>query len=297
MTGLPFPDMSTPDTPPALVDPRPYWEQRLAEHAGLVGVGYLKLGAAYNRWLYEVRRTVFRRLAAAHRLGGRGQRVLDVGSGTGFYVAEWLATGADEVVASDLTEVAVGRLRQAFPGVAVHQMDIGAPPVPGTPVAEAAGRFDVVSAIDMLFHIVDDGAYGRAISNFATLVRPGGTLVISEMLLHGERATVPHMVSRTRREVEGLLRAAGFDVVDRRPMFVLMNYPLDLTGPLGAVARLAWTAMVAPCALPVVGNGYGWLLGAVLAPLERLLTAGLRGSATTEILVCVKRAEGAARSA
>jgi SAM-dependent methyltransferase len=255
------------------LDVRRYWDMRLAAAPGLKGVGYLRLGRAYNEWMYRVRTDVFRRLLHNWNLSGRALHVLDVGSGTGHYIREWLRSGAARVVGSDFSETALQRLRAEFPGVPIRRLDIGTSELPAS-----LGRYDVVSAFDVLFHIIDDDAYRRAIRNCFHCCRPGGYFVFSELFLR-HRAGVPHMVSRSSAEIADVLRCAGFVVLDRVPMFVLMNYPADA----GALLKLAWSAMVAPATL---SEWAGEFLGRVLTPIERCLVRAVRESPTTEIMLC-----------
>src|SRR5215212_2275578 len=91
-------------------DARDYWEQRLTRDYSLSGVGYAGLGEPFNSWMYRVRRKVFRR-EMRRRLRAPGTiDVLDIGSGTGFYVGLWQELGVRSVTGSDLTEKAVGEL-------------------------------------------------------------------------------------------------------------------------------------------------------------------------------------------
>jgi len=262
-------------------DNRQYWESRLREHYSLAGVGYLRLGRHYNQWMYRVRAAVFDRVVAG--LGFReqavGRSVLDVGSGTGFYVDRWLRLGA-RVTGLDLTDVAVEQLRRGFPQASFLQADIGGPPA-GVPLA--ADSFDAASAFDVLFHIVDDGQYAQAFRNIAALLRPGGWFLWSDNFLRHAAERVTHQASRPLEESVRLVEAAGFEIVERVPMFVLMNYPADTTS---RVARWAWTAMVAPA---VLAEPLGWLLGAMLYPIERGLVRAKRESPSTELMVCRKR--------
>ena len=106
--------MTSPGTP---FDNKEYWESRLREHYSLAGVGYLRLGRRYNEWMYRVRGAVFDRVVARIGTGHagtapwHGTKVLDIGSGTGFYVDRWLRLGAD-VTGLDLTDVAVSELQR-----------------------------------------------------------------------------------------------------------------------------------------------------------------------------------------
>lgn len=277
--------MSLPGTP---FDNKRYWETRLREHYSLAGVGYLRLGRRYNEWMYRVRGEVFDRVieGIAKSEARRGWRVLDVGAGTGFYVDRWLRMGA-EVTGLDLTEVAVRELSRCFPAANFVQADIGEP-LGGRPLGERLlppGSFDAVSAFDVLFHIVDDAAYARAFQNIAALLRPGGWLLWSDNFLRHPTERVAHQVSRSLGESTAAVQAAGFEVIERVPMFVLMNYPADTTSKL---ARWGWTAMVAPAAL---AEPIGWAVGALLYPLEKALVKRLKESPSTELMVCRKLPE------
>jgi SAM-dependent methyltransferase len=274
--------VSLPGTP---FDNKRYWETRLREHYSLAGVGYLRLGRRYNEWMYRIRGEVFERVVEriAKREERSGWRVLDVGAGTGFYVDRWLRMGAT-VTGLDLTEVAVRELSRCFPATNFVQADIGGPLGRG-PLGEMLlppGSFDAVSAFDVLFHIVDDAAYGRAFQNIAALLRPGGWFLWSDNFLRHPTERVAHQVSRTLGESTAAVEAAGFELIERVPMFVLMNYPADTTSKL---ARWAWTAMVAPAA---VAEPIGWAVGALLYPLEKALVRRLRESPSTELMLCRK---------
>lgn len=264
-------------------DPRQYWESRLREHYSLAGVGYLRLGRRYNAWMYRVRRAVFDRMlertASLAAVDWNGKAVLDVGSGTGFYVERWLRAGA-RATGVDLTDVAVEQLGRAFPEARFVRADIGGA-LADIPLA--AGSFDAVSAMDVLFHIVDDAAYTRAFRNLAALLKPGGWLLWSDNFLRHRAERVAHQASRPLAESTRAVDAAGFRIVERVPMFVLMNYPADTRSRL---ARWLWTAMVAPAA---VAEPLGWALGALLYPVERALVRWTRESPTTELMLCQKR--------
>jgi SAM-dependent methyltransferase len=260
---------------------REYWEDRLRANYSLEGVGYLRLGRRFNEWMYRIRGEVFDRVVAELPLEReRPLRVLDIGAGTGFYVARWLARGA-EVTGVDLTEVAVENLRGRFPAGRFLQADIGAEL--GPPLGAESGTFDVVSAFDVLFHIVDDEQYARALDNVARLLRPGGWFLWSDNFIHQPTVRVRHQVSRSLAESTAALERAGLEVRERVPMFVLMNYPAD-TG--SRLVRWAWTAMMSPA---ILSDRLGGLLGAILFPLERRLVRAGRESPSTELMICRRR--------
>ena len=261
---------------------RDYWQSRLSQAYSLQGVGYQRLGRSFNQWMYKVRARVFSRLARRLGVDWRRATVLDVGSGPGFYVEQWHALGVPKVVGVDITSKAVEELRQKYPGDDFIEADVGSIDGLRAGHGPAPAGFTAASAMDVLFHIVDDEAYRRTFANIASVLAPGGWFLWSDNFLHHDTERVMHQASRSLEESEDAVRAAGFEIVERVPMFVLMNYPTDSTSKL---ARLGWTAMVSPAAL---ADPLGWLVGAALAPIDTWLTSVVKESPTTEIMVCRK---------
>ena len=257
-----------------------YWEDRLKRNAGVRGIGHTDLGARYNLWLYRVRRAVFHRAIYSLQPDWSGIRVLDVGSGTGFYMRLWKGAGVSAVTGSDLTGIAVSRLRETFPAQEILRLDIGAPFSPL--FVEELGRFQAISAYDVLFHIVDDARYERAIQNISALLSPGGVFFFSDLFLHGETLRGEHVVFRTLKDVTRILASAGFEIVHRVPMFVIMAQPLDTSSVTG---RFLWKLLTYPMRKSEV---FGFIVGSVLFPIEMALTRLFRESPTTEIMVCRK---------
>src|SRR5829696_5730512 len=164
--------------------------------------------------MYRVRRHVF--LRTLRPLVTPRMRVLDVGSGTGFYIDRWHELGVSSVTGADLTETAVEQLRRRYPADRFVRFDVteeGAPLEPGS--------FELVSAMDVLFH-----------------------------------------------------------VVERRPMFVLLNAPVD------SRSRLLGTTWHVLSSASARRNVLGAILGAVAYPLELGLLSRVREGPSTELMVC-----------
>lgn len=134
-------------------DPSAYRERRL-QPFDLSVVGHSGLGLRYNRWLYRVRAAVFRRLLRTISLPPDA-RVLDVGSGTGFYIAEWERAGFTDIVGSDLTAIAVERLARRFPGanssagtpLSSHSSSL--PPSMRSPLSASSSTSSMTAAIEL----------------------------------------------------------------------------------------------------------------------------------------------------
>ncbi len=254
-----------------------YWEDRLACDYTLGGVGRLTWGQPFNRWAYRVRRRVFLRLIREQLASFSELVVLDIGSGTGFYIDLWRELGALSITGCDITDFAVGRLRQLFPSHTFHRVDIGAEsePLP-------RGCFDVVSCCDVLFHIVDDARYVRAFQNIYSLLKPGGVLVFTEVFRHEETLRHQHIVHRSIGAIDAALDEAGFETVVRRPLFVLMN---DAVDSRSRILKCCWWCM--RHIIPRM-KWMGVVAGAALYPLELALVRICVESPTTEIMIARK---------
>lgn len=259
------------------VELKDFWERRLESDWTESGVGYKALGRAFNIWIYRVRAEAFRREVATLGLDLPRARVLDVGSGTGFYVHQWRALGAESITGSDLTQAAVDRLRRRFPGDTFLRLDIADP---GDVLDDDS--FDVVSAMDMLFHITDDTRYRAALHHIGRAIKPGGVFVLSENFLHRAEQRSDYQVNHTLTWITGVLDEAGFEVMRRVPMLVLMNAQVDAN----PIWRKLWGGFLRAVTVTEIT---GWLAGALLYPLERRLVRALRESPTTELMICRRR--------
>lgn len=269
-------------------DPASYWESRLDTAWDLGAVGDRTMGNSFNAAMYEVRSRCFRRQVRDLDIPVDRADVLDIGSGTGFYLDLWERLGARSLRGSDLTPTAVTHLTRAHPDIPIHQLDIS----DERSVEPHRESCDVVSAYDVFFHIVDDRSFSAALSNIASLLVPGGALLFSDSLLTGRggrhSTSQDHIVFRRLEDVRGALSAAGLLIVDQRPAFALMNAPVDSESWL----RHAFWSFLSE----VVGRNerVGALAGRLLLPIERRLV-GRPGAPerSVRMFACIRTQESA----
>jgi len=261
--GAPGPTARPGDAPH---DPAAYWSDRLAQSSDLESVGWQGLGESYNRWLYRRRAAVFRAVARHYGWSRRPPAVLEIGPGTGFYVDLWARLGVRELTGIDIAPPAVARLRHRFPRYQFLSGDIG------RPMALPPHAFDVVTAFDVLFHIVEDAAFEQALRSVARALRPGGLALITDLFPPTREICLPHQVSRTAGRYREALAAAGLHVERRRPVFVLMH---PWSEPRSATPRLWWSAVERIAGhIPGAGAPLGATLFAADTALARFAGAG-----------------------
>lgn len=280
---------------PQAYDNRRYWTARFEREFTLAGVGHAGVGLAFNRWAYRVRRAVLLRALRDHHLTLAGATLLELGFGTGFYLDLWRELGAARVLGFDITEIAVHAARERFgppagpPATAnwrFEQADIGAP----LPLHGFAGQCDLVTAFDVLFHLVEDRNWNGALDNLAAALKPGGHAVIFDKFQAVENA-ISHVRRRTAAAYRAALAARGLEVLALRPIFFLMNSPTDLSG-LGKLAfKTSWSLVKLPYKLGRhigLGEVCGAAMGAALYGPELALGRVLASGPSTKLLVVRK---------
>lgn len=102
--------------------------------------------------------------------------VLDIGSGAGHWIDFWLATySASFVCGFDVSKTCAEALRTKYAGmdnVVIMEADISLRGV------FLGRKFDVISAIGVIFHIVDDALWRQALVNMRNLLSDGGVIVV-----------------------------------------------------------------------------------------------------------------------
>ena len=141
------------------------------------------------------------------------------------------------------------------------------------------GRYNVVSAFDVLFHIVDDARYQQALQNIFNALSPRGWFLYSENLVPHE-SRLSHYVSRSETTVLDSLRQNGFEVHSRAPVFFFMNDPVRTRNRIFR----RWYSLLHR----VAGSGemIGGLVGAALYPVELAATRIVKHGPGTEMLLC-----------
>jgi SAM-dependent methyltransferase len=236
--------MAMPDDSP--FDAAVYWEQRLLSHPDVTGVGFLGRSSQMARLQYRQRISQLEAQLRRNGLArGAGYSVLDVGAGTGIWLDFWHRHGARQVAGLDFTQASVDMLKQRFPQDEVVRADLSVSPLP---LAEDA-RFDIISAIDVLHHIVEPAGFRRAIANLARHSAPEGWLITSEPVVEGHgyvppRRPLEHDTIRTLDEYRDVLEANGFVIHAIYPATILLNNPLEAPNRLMYRALSVWWTKV-----------------------------------------------------
>ncbi|HEX9427212.1 MAG TPA: methyltransferase domain-containing protein, partial [Candidatus Polarisedimenticolia bacterium] len=177
---------------------------------------------------------------------------------------------ARSVTGLDLTQRAVEEVSVRFPQHRFFRQDISDPACP------VFGMFDIVTVFDVLFHILDDRAFESSITNVCRQVRPGGLLMITDILSATETIQGLTQLSRPLPVYRRLLERCGMKVVGLHPVFFLMSRAPDLSNAWSRRASSIYWNLI--CGLMGKSPSLGHLIGPVGYLVDRVLQGfGLRG--------------------
>jgi SAM-dependent methyltransferase len=202
---------------PERTDSGNYWDRRLVANLNLRGTGHRAFDLEYNRWMYQAQRDCFESLIERHDVRIAGQRVLDIGSGTGFFVGAYQQHNAAELCGVDISQTSVSFLRRTFPTGHFAVCDISAADF------TFDGPFDVVSAISVLYHIIDDGRFESALNNICRLLTDGGFLFLSDTFRYPLLPTARHARMRPLEHYEAIFEQHGVKTLEILPLYYLLN--------------------------------------------------------------------------
>lgn len=219
------------------LDTRRYWERRLQSNLSLRGTGHRAFGIAYNQVMYQAQTDTLDGLLMRHQITIQNKHILDVGSGTGFFIDYFSNQGARSIVGSDLAATSVEYLHDTFPQFQFVQCDVAEAHLPFTQ------EFDLISCISVLYHVVEDWRFERALHNLCTGITSGGYLLLSDTFRRSQIPTGWHARFRTRKEYEKVLNAHKVELVEIVPMYYFLNRTfIPIIGPklINALGFAKW---------------------------------------------------------
>jgi hypothetical protein len=271
-----------------------YWDSLHGEHpVEFTAVGYAGLGEGFNREAYRhLRLPALRRLLLRNRVTPRA--LLEAGVGIGAYAGLWRELGVEEWVGVNISPRAVAYLRTRFPDGEFHVVDLA------RPEGALEGRCcDLVAAIDVLYHIVDDVQFEAALAWLASRVGEHGYLVVSDVFTDspwGRRFA--HVRRRPMEAYLQILEPCGLRPVDREPVFAILGDPVPDGRGRGKVLFWVWRVLQKSIRMTPEGlrSVYGATVVRVFYPLDQLIRSmtDMRGI-NLEIALFAREASGCSR--
>ena len=229
-----------------------YWERRARRFAtqgeGLAAVCSYGMPEFYNRMIQWTQR----RALTPWLTVSPGMRVLDIGCGVGRW-SRWLAACGAEVTGIDVSPTMIAEARRR-----VHLQGLSARcrfAVQDVEQLDAGGPYDLVLAVTVLQHVLDDERLAAGLARMVHHLAPAGRMLLLEAAPTrlNRRCDSPIFTARTRDHYQALFAAGGLALrsvagVDPAP-FKLWLLPYLRRMP--RLVGIAATAAVSAASLPV----------------------------------------------
>lgn len=185
-----------------------YWDGRHQRQDDLRSGGHIGMDHAANELFYALR--LGRLIDVLGDLTSPREPlfVLDAGCGKGWF-SRAVARFGHRVDAIDASPSAVEDARKAAGGPRYEVSTLSAWSNPWL--------YDVVYAVDVLFHILDDSEWQASLENLASLVRLGGLLVVADEDRAEQRQLGDYIVHRARSDYLAVTDRCGLRHVDFVP--------------------------------------------------------------------------------
>lgn len=257
-----------------------YWNNRYAT-IDTTKSGHIDLPAEYNRWLYRRKQYLLARALAGVGRTLRGANLLEVAAGSGAWMDFWKRQVVARYCGIDLSARAVDALSERFPQHRFIQRDLN-----DLGLVDVVGAgYDCVTAIDVLYYVIDDGRFRSVLADLASVLKSDGLLILHDQFLHGPAQDHGGYIRwRPLDYYETSLREAGFEVLWRKPTFFFMVQAADFSGRAAVVMRWLWNHLVYPAITRAPR-----LAGALGLAVDTSICAMLKNGPSFNVMICRKR--------
>lgn len=154
-----------------------------------------------NREFYAIRFGRLLEIIRRHHLGHRPLQVLDAGCGRGYFTDALYHCG-HEVDGVDFSSFAIAFCKEHRSGRYFC-----------APLEKFRGGtlYDVVIAIDVLFHILDEQTWSSTLANLAALTRRSGSLIVTDVFGDSRLELGDYIVHRTADDYDRALARHDFE--------------------------------------------------------------------------------------
>jgi len=229
-------------------NPKSYWEERLKQNFTLKGVGHISFNENYNRSLYRLKSLALDRAFKTIHLNLRGKSILDLGCGTGFFASYYEDKGINEYMGIDITEISVKNLRKRY----IHNKKLSFLCKDISDLDFLLGKkYDIANAFDVLYHIVDPAKFEAALTNIASVMKPGSYLILTDRLDYLDERVADHVIFRSYRTYDSIFLEIGLKFEKIVPLYCLMNRNSGFS-----ISLARWPGLMFPFDKMMLNIGY-----------------------------------------
>lgn len=199
------------------MDTKKFWEDRLSKGVGIQQTGHRAFSLEYNQLLYKVQADCLDELIQKNHIIAKNASYLDVGCGGGFFIEYFAQKGASPIFGIDITKQSIEHLQSIYPDYSFFESDISASHLP------VNGSFSIITAISVMYHIIDNEKFQIALSNMCSLLQPGGYLILYDTFAKHLSPSPNHVRLRDFSKYKSILESQKVQVLEIKPAYYFLN--------------------------------------------------------------------------
>jgi 2-polyprenyl-3-methyl-5-hydroxy-6-metoxy-1,4-benzoquinol methylase len=194
-----------------------YWNNITKNELSIRTVGNLRFSLHWNKYEYKLRQKMIEKITKHVDLINKS--VLDVGCGSGFWI-NYFSKFTNDITGIDISSNIIKRHKEKFSDRFVFkQVDITRDDL----LKVLKKKFYFINIIDVLFHIVNDNDYKKAINNISQIIKDDGFVLTTDMPIYRKDKSCSHVRYRKENFIMKTFSDNGFKLIDSRAIFFAMG--------------------------------------------------------------------------
>lgn len=262
-------------------DPRKFWNDRY-QTFDITTSGHIDLPYYFNVWMYKLKIAKIKNALFKYidKKRAKNIKLIELGCGTGVYINLWKKYDINELIGVDISSEAIDKLKIEYPEYNFYENDLSSDTM--TKICGESSA-DVITAIGVLVHIVDDELFKKAVINISKIIKDDGIILITEYLCRGTHQDKTYMKIRSLSSYKKIFKDAGLDMIYQKPLYYFMGRPYDTQTKfskyfLNHIYNLNRKLI----------NRFPKTMGLVLYSIDRLITPFLTDGPSEEVLIFKK---------
>jgi SAM-dependent methyltransferase len=197
-----------------------YWAKRYKTDFSFRSSAHISFSWEYNQYVYKAYIRTLKSLMQNNQKIIKDKRILDIGSGTGYYIDFYKKNSVSSLIGTDITDISVRNLSKKFPEYQFVQNDITSQ----LPVLLTDNKYDIISVFDVLYYIIDDDLFKKSIENISKLCDDNTIIVITDRFVDQVPNTgLVYFKFRSIAKYSKILNKYGLKIIDRKPVNFLLK--------------------------------------------------------------------------
>jgi len=199
-----------------------YWTERYTKEFSYRSSAHISFSWSYNQYVYKAYLRTLCNMLIKNKRSLSQKKILDIGSGSGYYVEYYKKIGVQSLIGTDITDISVSNLQNKFKDYSFICHDI----TQDFPAFIREIKFDIISVFDVLYYIIDDQLFEKSIRDISELADSQTLIIITDKFINqSPNKGLVYYKHRNLNHYQKVFKENGLKIIDRQPVNSLLKRP------------------------------------------------------------------------